>query len=142
MLRRTPHPYPLWEDYQAGMYAASPTPDLHIALARDLLGSPDTLGAAMRSAVARWPVAAEHRLTALDANRQAWLGAAACWMVGQCPEHATRSGWWQLTATQQVAANRQADTVINEWEADRTGIMPLFTMPRQALARSSGGSRA
>lgn len=132
-LSRAPHPYHEWEDYRAGMYGTSPTPDLHTNLARDLLADPPTLGAAMRSATTRWPVAAEHRLTAVDENRRAWLGAAACWMVGNCPEHATRAGWWQLTNRQQVAANGQADDVIAEWEAHRTGVTPLFTLPWTAL---------
>lgn len=123
---RRPHPYHVWEDYLAGMYDQSPTPALHIAMARTLLGAPADLGVAMRAVTARWPVASEHRLTASDINRQAWLGAAACFIVGHCPEHTTRSGWWQLTPRQQRAANGQADQVIGEWEAAYNGIMPLF----------------
>lgn len=141
-MRRCPHPYHRWEDYQAGMYDTSLTPDVHIDLARGLLGGdPGTLNAAMNSAVAAWPVAAEHRLTAHDTNRRAWLGAAACWMVGQCPEHTTRSGWWQLTGRQQATANREADDVISRWETDRSGIVPLFTVPTQRKTRPTQPQR-
>lgn len=139
-LRRAAHPYTVWEDYLAGMYNTSPTPDLHIDLARALLGSPADLYLAMQAAVSAWPVAAEHRLTAVDTNRRAWLGAAACWHVGCCPEHTTRSAWWQLPATAQQDANRQADAVIVEWETNRTGTFPLFTLTRGASVQ--GGDRA
>jgi hypothetical protein len=138
MLCRRPHPYHVWEDYRAGMYDQSPTPDLHTALACDLLGGdPGILNAAMSSAVVAWPLATEHRLTASDTNRRAWLGAAACWMVGQCPEHATRAGWWRLTGRQRARANREANDVIGRWETDRSGVVPLFVVP----ARNRNGVR-
>lgn len=127
-IRRAAHPYTEWEDYQAGMYGASPTPELHTDLATALLTTPADLEIAMRAACFAWPVATEHHLTNAEENRRAWLGAAACWWAGRCPEHTTRIAWWRLPRNAHRPANLAAERVIRWWEIERTGEYPLFVL--------------
>lgn len=129
-MRRTSHPYHKWEDYQAGMYQQSDRADEHRASSHALLADPVTLEQAMRNVTAAWPVATEHQLTALDTNRRAWLGAAACCHTHGAREHAVRDAWWTLTEPQQRAANAAADAVIDDWEAERLGGQGLFPIRR------------
>ncbi len=112
---RVYHPYPSWEDHQAGMYAmrwVRPAVDSSILL----LSNPTKLRAAMRKAVKEWPVSTEHNLTALEVNRRSWLGQAACCVAHGAPQGATCAAWWILDEEQRAAANTAADVVIGEWQ--------------------------
>lgn len=124
-MHRVCHPYDQWEDYEAGMFDASPTPKLHTDLAYALLADPPSLLASMSGAVTAWPRAAEHNLTNIGSNRRAWLGAAGCFLACRSPEHTTRDAWWQLTIAQQREANAAADRVIAEWEVMRSGAQTI-----------------
>lgn len=128
-MRRVYHPYHTWEDFRVGMFNPSDRAEEHRDCARALLADPAGFLAAMRAMVAEWPVAAEHNLTALDTNRRAWLGAAACCHHCGSREHTTREAWWSLTSTQQDAANAAAEDLIAEWERAYSGADALFPWP-------------
>jgi hypothetical protein len=124
-MKRVHHPYYVWEDVRAGMYAPMRGGD-EIDRARELLGNADGLLDAMNDAVDAWPRAAEHFLTDLASNRRAWLGWAACCNHAGCTAQATRAAWWQLTEDQQDEANAAADVAIKRWEDSRGGAQTLF----------------
>lgn len=123
---RRAHPYTAWEDYQAGMFGQSDRCAEETALAGELLGDPEEFRRAAREMVGSWPIAAEHNLSALDTNRRAWIGAAACFWLHGCREHTVRSAWWVLPRFDQWRANRVADQVIVEWEEARADAQTLF----------------
>lgn len=109
-----------WEDYRAGMYGKSATPDKCRDEAYELLSDPPAFMEAMRGMLAAWPIAAEHRLSGGPAALS-WLGAAACMWAHSVPEHCTRAAWWLLTSDQMDAANAAADAARTAWLASRSG---------------------
>jgi hypothetical protein len=128
---RIHHPYTVWEDFQSGLYRAVPV-DHYAETAAHILSDPDTFYAGARDMLAAWPRAAEQNLTNLEQNRRAWLGQATCCYLANCPEGATRLGWWLLFEVDRAAANAIADRVIAEWEAVRDGDLTLFEEHRSA----------
>lgn len=110
-----------WEDYQAGMYGRSRTPDEHRDAAYELLSDASAFTVAMEGMLAVWPISAEHRLTGGMPGALPWLGAAACMWAHGVPEHCTRAAWWLLTEDQMSAANDAASAVRTMWLAARVG---------------------
>jgi hypothetical protein len=109
------HHFSRWEDYPAGLYVRTASPE-HVQAARAILASPELCEAAMRRVVRSWPVSTEQNLTDRSQNRRAWLGQAACCIETGASAASTKQGWWQLTEDQQTRANRIADAVISDWE--------------------------
>lgn len=120
------HPYLVWEDYLAGMFRMSDRIVEHEALAFELLTSPEDFQRAISELFRVWPLATEHNLTAVETNRRAWVGAAACCLQHGCAEHTVRTAWWRMTEMQQSRANRVADSMIAQWEAEVNGAQTLF----------------
>lgn len=123
---RIHHPYTVWEDFRAGMYAPSSNPDNDAQRARTLLANPPGLVEAMADVVAAWPKAAQQFLTNRDSNRRSWLGQAACCYALGVPAIATRAAWWLLTEEQQELANAAADVVISRWDEEAGNAQTLF----------------
>ena len=117
-MSRIPHPYDLWEGWQAGMYEPTTTPK-DITAAVDLLAAPAALGEAMRKAIEQWPTEAENWLTRPGTKSRSWLGAAACMTAVGATMASTRAAWSQLTIQQQAAANEAADATYDTWTEGR-----------------------
>lgn len=122
-MRRIWHHYHKWEDYQNGMWRTAPK-DEHEKLIKKAVRfmSKKSFGAAMEKVVLNWPYACEHNLSNTSANRQAWLGQAACCYKIKVPEYITRQAWAMLTETKREIANGYADKWINIWEKNNKAI--------------------
>ena len=125
-MSRVHHPYTVWEDFRAGMYAPSSRPDEDAAASRDLLANPEALREALADVVAAWPKASQQFLGNLESNRRSWLGQAACCYRLGVPAVATRAAWWQLTEEQRDLANDAADVVIHKWDEEAGNAQTLF----------------
>lgn len=121
------HPYPDWEDWQAGMYRCVVVNEATERAAR-MLANPEAFYMAAKMMVRDWPNAAEHNLTNREQNRRAWVGQAACCYSTNAPEVSTRLAWWVLLEAERDAANAVADRVIAEWEAARDTQPVLFSL--------------
>lgn len=126
-MRRVFHHYETWEDYHAGMYELTVPVEAHYTeKAKELLGNPQHLRAAMDAVTRCWQIASETNLTHIGRNRQAWLGQAACAHHAGAPEYLTRRAWNLLTSAEQIEANLVADSVIAQWEKEYQGAQTLF----------------
>lgn len=85
--------------------------------AAKLMQDPPVFKEAMREALRAWPISCEVNLSNTGSNRLAWLGHAGCYQALKSPEDATRQGWHYLSKEEQDEANRVAQEVIEEWEA-------------------------
>jgi len=126
MSKQIHHPYTVWEDFRAGMYAPSSRPAEDEQAAQALLSNPSGLREAMADVIAAWPKASQQFLTNLDSNRRSWLGQAACCHRLGVPATATRAAWWRLTEDQQDMANAAADDVIRRWDEETGNAQTLF----------------
>ena len=117
MIQRIFHPFEKWEDYLWGMYEKTCYMD-ETRLTHEcaqLLSCPPWLYETMIFVSQNWFYSAEHSLTNLNRNRQAWLGQAACNMAHGAPEYITKLAWNNLlTANQQNAANQVAVSSLAE----------------------------
>lgn len=117
-IERVYHPYDQWEDWQMGMYEKTCYMDdelITLACAATL-GCPELLWECMQFVSHNWGKSAEHHLTNVNRNRQAWLGQAACCFIDGAPEYLTKAAWGRLAPQVQERANAVADEVIHEWE--------------------------
>lgn len=104
-----------WECYRAGFYRTSPPegmePEDCESAYRDFLSDVALFREAMIHVVEDWPNSCVHFLTNQSLNRIAWLGQSSmCWLTGVPSKF--RSGFRLLTAEQQEAANREAESVL------------------------------
>lgn len=112
------HNYNKWEDFKFGMYETTCFMDVQrmIEDCEALLGCPEWLWESMTFVSHNWGFSAEHNLTNLNRNRQAWLGQAACCFTHGAPEYVTKLAWNNLTEDERDTANKVADDVISDWE--------------------------
>lgn len=131
-MRQIFEPYWKWEDFQNGMYDPPPAADIPALCERSaaLLTDLDAFAAACRDVFDRWPVATAVNLTNMGTNRRAWLGQAACSLVHNVPELATRAAWKDLSDDQRCRANQVADEAIREYEAKSRAIHQGVGGPR------------
>lgn len=117
-IERVFHPYTKWEDYRWGMYEVTCFMDQERMIhdCEMTLRCPEWLWECMTFVSHNWGHAAEHNLTNLHRNRQAWLGQAACNMIHGAPEYVTKLAWNRLDTESQTKANAVADDVIKDWE--------------------------
>jgi hypothetical protein len=113
------HPYTKWEDYKWGMFDKTCFMDEKTMIhdCEMILRIPEWLWESMTFVSHQWGYSAEHNLTNLHRNRQAWLGQAACCLSHGAPEYLTKVAWNNLTNDQQRKANQVADDVIKDWES-------------------------
>ncbi|MFN8738720.1 MAG: hypothetical protein ACK5YR_02260 [Pirellula sp.] len=118
MIERVYHSYEKWEDYKWGMYEKTCWMDEEQMTneCQNLLSCPEWLEEAMMFVATDWVFSAEHNLSNVNRNRQAWLGQVACNMTHGAPEYLTKIAWNRLTLEQQEKANKVADSVIKYWE--------------------------
>lgn len=109
-------PYWEWEDYQCGMYNSTNGGDLKNG--EVMFTNPNICYDAMKAAVDQWVVAAKVNLTNKNQNRRAWIGQAASCVYANLTQEETCEIWRTLEDTQRKEANRIADRVIQEWEAE------------------------
>ena len=88
----------------------------YLAVAIEFTGNAKLYGEHMLRVTREWKYSCEHNLTALDQNRQAWIGHAACALAFMCPEDIVREAWGHLKEQQQIEANNVADIAIRDWE--------------------------
>ena len=117
VMKRIYHPYTMWEEVPAGMWANVPANEVtaHLARAIAFTGDAELYGAAMLRVIAEWPYSCEHSLTDENINRKAWIGHASTALAIGCPEHITRMAWGRLSQTQQDEANAKAQEAIDLW---------------------------
>ena len=110
--------YKTWEDAKMGMYETTCFMDQEnmILECETLLKCPEWLEEAMKFCAFSWKNSANHHLTNIHRNRQAWLGQAACCMTHGAPEYITKIAWGRLKESQQKIANTIADEIIKTFE--------------------------
>ena len=116
-MKQVYHPFNKWEDYNFGMYERTCFMDEN-ELVNDcevLLSCPEYLYECMTFVSHCWGYSAEHNLSNVNRNRQAWLGQAACCFAHGAPEYITKIAWHRLPVEKQDIANSIADDVINDW---------------------------
>lgn len=114
----THHPYWLWEDYAAGMYAIVPSKHVPTRAGEAALYMVDVASweGGMRSVLSAWPISAEtNLLNGTSAGGRAWLGQAAMCFLHGCPASITKNAWWRLSFGVQQEANHVADVLIKEY---------------------------
>jgi hypothetical protein len=117
-IKRIYHHHDKWEEVPAGMWAQTPSKyrQMMVDNAVDFTGDHLLYGEYMLKVVDLWPISCEHNLTAMNTNRQAWVGHAACCLAIGCAEDVTREAWHHLNKKQQDLANEQATIAIKTWE--------------------------
>lgn len=120
-IRRVYHPYWKWEECESNMWGSVDDRDSYLKMAIIFTGNNVLYGQYMDKVIEDWPFSCEHNLTALDQNRRAWIGHAACAMAFGCPEDIVREAWHHLTDEQRILANNQADMSIRLWERRNIG---------------------
>jgi len=115
-LKRIWHPYWLWEEVPAGMWAAPKNKDEQLRSAIAFTGDHALYGSYMRRVVLEWHYSCENALTDYHLSRKAWLGHAACALGIGVPESIVRQAWGLLTHEQQLLANKEAERAIQAWE--------------------------
>jgi hypothetical protein len=123
LFERVFHPYTRWEDWGCEMYRPQAVTENDMEAAAEVLRNPSLCRVAMERAVREWPFATEHNLSDRTHNRRPWLGRAAVCIATGLPERVTREVWVRLAPSDQERANRDADAVINAWEASRSLIL-------------------
>jgi len=116
-IKRIFHPYWKWEEVDFNMWGRVKDREAALSKAIEFTGSHCLYGIYMRRVVHEWPFSCEHNLSAIDQNRKAWLGHAACALALQYPEDIIRQAWGRLSEEQQTSANNQAQRAIEHWEA-------------------------
>lgn len=104
-----------WECYKNGMYIVR-TDKEKIKLAISLLTNVNELRDAMDDVVFVWHKSCDHHLTKYKANRNSWLGQAACNKKNGCTDDETKAAWNMLDKKQQDTANSIADIVIMAYD--------------------------
>ncbi len=117
-MERIYHGYEVWEDFKEGMYQTTcfMDPDSMIKDCVMLLTCPEWLEECMSFVIHNWEFSAQHNLTNMNRNRQAWLGQAACCFAHGAPEYITKLAWNKLTEEEQLLANNVADRIIKVFE--------------------------
>ena len=117
-MRRIFYHYTDWEETYAGLWRRVSGEERQQLIAKCAIFMADTLQfqRAMAQVIQEWPISCEINFTIMAANRQAWLGRAACCLALQCPEEPTRSAWWMLTQAQRDDADTAAAMLITQWE--------------------------
>lgn len=120
------HPYWLWEDWKAGMYAkpmmsmveTGETKDERMQKCINLLTNQEEFYRVAKHVTSEWIYACEHNLTNYGMNRIAYIGQASCCYEYGITEEEVRSAWAYLTDKERAEANATAQKVIEEWEDD------------------------
>ena len=133
-MKRSWHPYYLWEDWKAGMWRKvfPDEEERFVEAAVRFTGDAKLYGSFMLRVAQEWPFSCEHNLTERAMNRRAWIGHAAACMAIQCPEYLTRRAWWMLTQEQRDEADDQATNAIKTWE-DGSGPQLAFEFQQVQL---------
>ncbi len=90
--------------------------DFYAEKSADLMRETDAFKTACRNAIKEWPNSSMQNLSARCLNRMAWLGHAASYVDNGSVEYTTRLGWRMLDKDEQIAANKAANEIIEEWE--------------------------
>jgi len=117
-------PYWEWEDWKNGMWRKLPKDEETEMLEKavEFTGDHIKYGKAMRVVVKEWPRTMLNSLTNKGINRRAFLGHCACSLEFKCPEYITRMAWKRLTDMQRYMADKVAQQVIDEYEAENKRI--------------------
>lgn len=121
------HRYETWECFKAGFYDQSPpngmTDDQCREAYRKHLADPNTFQSGIDRVFAEWVISCEHFLTNVHINRIAWLGQASmCILTGVPSKY--RSGFYLLSKTEQVHANRLSEYNIRDWSNSAEFVRP------------------
>ena len=124
------YPWHELEEYHpdGGMWSIPRAADRQrfIYAAEQLMANPDDFREAMRRALTEWPRSTAVALGNPSLNHKAWLGHAGCYLATGSTEEATRIGWHNLDADEQLEANRAAADIIAEWHAQQHGHQPTL----------------
>jgi len=111
-------PYWEWEDYINGMWRRLPKCDEvnAITIAIEFTGNHILYGSAMKEVIIEWPKTMLNSLTNKSINRRAFLGHCACQFKINIPEYIVRAAWKQLTSSQRILADYEAEKQIKKFD--------------------------
>ena len=109
-----------WEEITAGMWndKADISNQAMQSKVFDFMNDVEAFKAAMFRVASEWEKSCLHNLTALEQNRLAWIGHAACALILGCPEHITRKAWGTMSQEKQDAGNASATEAVQWWESN------------------------
>lgn len=114
------HHFSKWEDYKYGLLDTScERYDEKLNLSTELLSNVDMFYSVAKECLKEWNFSAEQNLSDYSINYQAYIGQASCCFNHGAPSYVTVEAWWMLTDKQREDANRVADKVFTEWQADK-----------------------
>jgi hypothetical protein len=110
------------EEYKAGMWKRISGDEARgELLTRAVEHLRDSLAfrAAMRRALAEWPLSCLVAFTTPSLNKANWLAHAGACLVRGVPEEFMRLGYWQLSVEERERADRDAAEIAAEWRDQR-----------------------
>lgn len=115
--KRIFHTYDKWECHQSGFYATTVPGKTKKQCEQEMAEFLKDIPAFKKSlqyVIKNWKNSCEHYLTNTAMNRIAWLGqAATCQACGIPSQY--RGGFFLLTESQQLKANKEALKALNKW---------------------------
>jgi len=106
------------EEYRAGMWKRVSDESeraRYLTEAVALLANIGEFEAAMRRALAEWPISCEVAFTNPSLNRPVWLAHAGAALTRGIPEEFMRLGYWELDAGGRERADEAAIRCAKEW---------------------------
>ena len=82
----------------------------------DILKDESKTRESMLSVIDNWPISCACCFTARGNNKNAWLGQAACALMVDSTEDATKLAWAKLSKSEQDTANSVATKIITIWK--------------------------
>lgn len=120
-IKRIYHPYWKWECYKNGMWRKE-TKEYELKNLDEIIKfTSDHLlyGKAMLKAVDLWKYSCDNFLSNVSLNRKAYIGHAGCCIERLYPEYLVRMAWGELTESQRLLANKEAEKAIKIWEQNK-----------------------
>lgn len=116
-MNRIYHPYWYWEDYKSGFYenCSGEIKQQYIQKVLEMFNSEQLTYEYMNKVINEWPYSCEHNLTNESLNKIAYIGQGACCLFANIPSTVTMEAWSLLKPEIQERANKQAESILNEW---------------------------
>jgi len=120
-MKKTYHPYWLWEDYRVGFYSScsQKTKEEKKHLVVNMFSDYGLTMCYMNKVINTWFYSCEHFFTNESINRVAYLGQAACCLYGEVPNVLTMSVWSSLDENIRDRSDFLAKRIIKKWELKR-----------------------
>lgn len=117
-MKRIYHHYEKWECWKHGFWDSCSGNEKKEKIQKviELFSNPQETKIYMEKVVSDWKFSCEQNLSNDGMNKIAWLGQAACCLMGKIPSSVTMESWSFVPDEFKIIANSIAETIIKEWE--------------------------